>query len=101
MKSKIIKSVLCESAGIPFLMLVLLLSSIALTSFHNHHCDSTTDNCTICSYRVSYSAVIVELIQSNNLFTDPLSEHIIVLNDRVTDPSQKLVCSSHAPPHSS
>jgi hypothetical protein len=98
MKSKIYKSVLRTKEYIPYLMLVLVLSSIVLTSFHNHKCNENSDNCTFCNFRVSYSAVIVEPAVNIQLFQKPISEYAITLNERVTDPSQKLVCSSHAPP---
>lgn len=79
-------------------MVAVLLSSIALTAFHSHNCAENSDNCTVCSFRVSYSAVTVEPALNIQLFQKPISEYAITLNDRVTDPSQKIVCSSHAPP---
>ena len=82
----------------PYLMLLLMLSSIILTSFHNHNCTDSSDNCTVCSFRVSFSAVTIEPAIDVQLIQKPISDYAITLNDRVTDPSQKLVCSSHAPP---
>jgi hypothetical protein len=98
MKNKIYKSLLVAKKNIPYLMLLLMLSSIAIASFHNHDCNENSDNCVICSFRTSYSAATVESAIDIQLFRKTISEYAITYNDTVTDPSQKLVCSSHAPP---
>jgi len=98
MKSKIYHSILQVKKYLPLFMLVVLLSSIVIVSFHNHHCDENIDNCAICNFQhLSYS-VSVQQIEQGSILQKPLLEFLVILNERVTDPSQKLVCSSHAPP---
>ncbi len=39
--------------AVPALMLMLFLSSIAVSAFHNHHDCGNTDNCVICTFQIS------------------------------------------------
>ena len=92
------KSEHLKNACIAFLMLALLLSSIVLASFHNHQCDKTAHNCAICLFQITYAATPIEAAVTSAIFQKPLPERVVNFNDKATDPSQKLVCSSHAPP---
>ena len=98
MKSTIIKSSSQGKTVVTFFMFCLLATSLILTSFHYHRIDSTTDNCPICSFQTSYSAVTFEQTPDSSIFQKPLLEHAVTNNENVTNPSQKRVCSSHAPP---
>lgn len=84
--------------NIPVLMLFLILAGIAITTFHHHDCTEESDNCTICRIQHSFYATVIESDTYSNFFRQPTVESLITQNDRVSDPSQKLVCSSHAPP---
>jgi hypothetical protein len=99
MKSWFSKSERSGNANISFVLLALLLSSIVIVTFHNHQCHETTDNCAICNFRSSYSAVTVALESNDTFFLEPLAERAVTLNERVTDPSRTRVCSAHAPPY--
>ena len=98
MKNKISKFVLQVKQCLPLLLLVLLLSSMIITSFHNHHCTENSDNCIACSLQHSFSTMTIESAAQGAVVPRPLSESLISLNEKITDPSQKIVCSSHAPP---
>jgi hypothetical protein len=98
MKIKIYKSILQAKNYLPLLLLVVLLSSIAIASFHNHNCTENSDNCIACNIQHSFSSITIESAAQDIILPQPLSESLITLNGRITDPSQKLVCSSHAPP---
>jgi hypothetical protein len=87
-----------ERLWIPSLILIIFLSSITLTSFHNHHTEKSTDNCSVCNFQITYSATALAPTADCTLFLKPLPENAIIFNDTITDPSQKIVCSSHAPP---
>jgi hypothetical protein len=98
MKIKISKFILQTKKYLPLLMLVVLLSSIAIASFHNHKCTENPDNCITCNLQHSFSSITIESAAQGVILPRPLSESLITLNERITDPSQKIVCSSHAPP---
>ncbi|HVN47937.1 MAG TPA: hypothetical protein VMU30_03850 [Bacteroidota bacterium] len=38
---------------VPALMLVLMLGSIGISAFHNHHDCANPDNCAICTFQVT------------------------------------------------
>ena len=98
MKIKIYKSILQAKKYLPLLMLVLLLSSMAIASSHNHHCTENSDNCIACSLQHSFSTMTIESAAQGAVLPRPLPESLVTLNEKITDPSQKIVCSSHAPP---
>jgi predicted molibdopterin-dependent oxidoreductase YjgC len=98
MKKKFFKALLPIKEYLPYLMLVLLLSSIMVTSFHNHDCSKNSDNCTACRLQQSFSSLTIESTTYDVILQKPLSDSITILNEQATDPSQKIVCSSHAPP---
>jgi hypothetical protein len=98
MKIKIYKSILQTKKYLPLLMLAMLLSSLAIVSFHNHNCTENSDNCIACSLQLSFSTITIEPAAHGAILPQPLTKSLIVLNERITDPSQKIVCSSHAPP---
>jgi len=98
MKIKIYRFILQTKKYLPLFMLVVLLSSMAVASSHNHKCTENSDNCIACSLQHSFSTITIETAAHGAELPRSLAEPLIVLNDRVTDPSQKLVCSSHAPP---
>ncbi|MGD0338422.1 MAG: hypothetical protein ABSB78_06510 [Bacteroidota bacterium] len=82
----------------PLLLLALFFSSILVSSFHEHHCNGTTDDCAICRFQNASFTMPATLVSAVALFQRPLPERAITLNYNATDPSQKLVCASHAPP---
>ena len=98
MKIKISKFVLQIKQFLPLVLLVVLLSSMAITSFHSHKCTENSDNCTACNLQHSFSSFTIQSTAQSVVLPLPLSESLITLNERITDPSQKIVCSSHAPP---
>jgi hypothetical protein len=98
MKIKIYKSILQGKKYLPLLLLVVLLSSMAIASFHNHNCTENSDNCIACSLQHSFSTMTIESAAQGTLLPRPLPEPLVTLNEKITDPSQKIVCSSHAPP---
>ena len=98
MKIKNIGSLSQGTKVLPLLMLSLLLMSILLSSFHDHHKTTTVDHCPICSFQTSYSAVTFESTPDSPVFQKPLHGDAVSYNENITNPSQKLVNSSHAPP---
>jgi hypothetical protein len=98
MKSTIIKSFSQGRIVVPFLMLSLLLASLILTSYHDHQSDTAADNCLLCNFQTTYSAVTIEPTSDSAVFQKPFLESTVTLNEDVTNPSQKRVCTSHAPP---
>jgi hypothetical protein len=98
MKKKFFKILSLLKVGLPYLMLVVLLSSIMITSFHNHNCDEDSDNCTACRLQQNFSSLTFEPTTHDVLLQKKFSDSILILNEQATDPSQKNVCSSHAPP---
>jgi hypothetical protein len=98
MKNKFLSLEHSKIIFIPLLLLTLFLSGIILSSFHEHRCDGTPDDCAICRFQASSFTMPVTTASVNALFQRPLPERAITLNDNATDPSQKLVCYSHAPP---
>lgn len=53
----------------PFLLLSLFLSSIILTSFHEHHCDGTSDDCAICRFQTSSFTMPATPVSAGALFS--------------------------------
>jgi hypothetical protein len=98
MKNTQIKHFFRSGIVVPLLMISLLLAGFIVASFHNHHSETPTDNCLFCSFQVSYSATAIEPISDSQVFEKPLLDRLVAFNESKTDPSQKLVCSSHAPP---
>jgi hypothetical protein len=85
-------------AFIPILMLALFLGSIIIVSFHNHAFNDGADNCNICFFQASYSAATVENNATSIIIQNTSSDYPFLLFDRASDPSQRLISSSHAPP---
>jgi hypothetical protein len=98
MKIKIYKFILQTKKYLPLFMLVVLLSSMAIASSHNHKCTENSDNCIACSLQHSFSTMTIESAAHGVELPRPLPESLVTLNERISDPSQKIVCSSHAPP---
>jgi hypothetical protein len=98
MNQKIRRTLLPAKVYIPHLMLVLLLSSIAVASFHHHDANDVSDNCAICVFQHSISSVTLEPASSSVIFQELLSESVIAFNDNIADPAWKLVYFAHAPP---
>jgi hypothetical protein len=84
--------------AVPALMLVLLLSSITISAFHNHRdCDSS-NNCAICTFQVSTSALALDTAPGSDPYNEPAILSIIILPERVSEPFHTSVFASHAPP---
>jgi hypothetical protein len=98
MKSKIDKSILHAKKCLPIFMLAVLFSGIAIASFHTHDCTENSEQCAACSLQHSFSSPTIEPTGDVAILPKPLPEPIVTLNEKITDPSQKTVCSSHAPP---
>jgi len=101
MKSIINNSIQKVATYLPLFILVLLLSSIVIVSFHDHNCSEDFDNCSACRLQQSFSSLSIEPTTNGIILHKSLSETIPILNEQTTDPSQKIVCSSHAPPENS
>jgi hypothetical protein len=98
MKSKIYIFFSVVKKYIPLLMLAVLFSGIAIASFHNHNCTENSDLCTACRFQHSFSSPTIETTAHVAVLPKALPEPLVDLNERITDPSQRIVCSSHAPP---
>jgi hypothetical protein len=98
MKTKITGYFIKGRAIVPFLMFSLLLAGFVISSFHDHHNDTAPDNCPFCNFQTSYSAVTVAQTPDTPIFQNPLLGQLASNNENVTDPSQKLVYTSHSPP---
>jgi hypothetical protein len=98
MKSKIAASIFQMKKYLPVLTLAVLLSGIVVSSFHHHHCTESSDNCTFCRLQQTFFSITIEPDIQDAVLHRPFSKSLVILNERITDPSQKLVCSSHAPP---
>jgi len=83
---------------VPALMLVLLLGSITVSAFHNHHDCENPDNCAICNFQVSNSIVSFDTTLGSDFYDEPVLLSIITLPERVTKPFHTSVFPSHAPP---
>jgi hypothetical protein len=101
MKKKIPNALLLAKEYIPHLMLVLLLASIAVASFHHHDCSDACDNCAICRFQHSISSVTLEPASHGVIFRQALSDPVVVVNDSIADLAWKIVYFSHAPPRDS
>jgi len=98
MNIKISKSILQAKKYLPLLLLAVLLSGMAIASFHNHNCTENSDNCIACNLHHSFFSITIEPAARGAVLPRPLPESLVTLNEKITDPSQKIVCSSHAPP---
>jgi hypothetical protein len=84
--------------AVPAMMLVLLLSSITISAFHNHRdCDSS-NNCAICTFQVSTSAIALDTAIGSNPYDEAVLLSAITFLDRVSEPFHTSVFASHAPP---
>ena len=83
---------------IPVLMLVLLLTSITVSAFHNHHGCENQDNCAICTFHVSSSALALDTAPGSDPYNEPVLLSAITLTERVSEPFHTSVFPSHAPP---
>jgi hypothetical protein len=84
--------------AVPAMMLVLLLSSITISAFHNHRdCDSS-NNCAICTFQVSTSAVPLDTAPGSDPYDEAVLLSAITLPERVSEPFHTSVFASHAPP---
>jgi hypothetical protein len=83
---------------IPVMMLVLFLSSITISAFHNHRDCENSENCAICTFQVSSSVLSLESVQGFVPYGNPMLLSAIVLPERVPEPFHTTVYPSHAPP---
>lgn len=83
---------------VPVLMLLLILTSITVSAFHNHHDCENPENCVICSFQVSTPVVSLETSPGLVPYGEPILLSIIALPERVTEPFHTSVFPSHAPP---
>jgi len=83
---------------LPVVMLVLLLTSITVSAFHSHRDCDNSNNCAICTFQISTSAVALDTTPG----ADPNDELIllsaITVSERVSEPFHTSVFASHAPP---
>ena len=98
MKYRICKLAVGAVKYLPVLMLVILFSSMTIVTFHTHNCNENSDNCIACNLQQTFSSLAIESTVQTEALPPPTTESIVILNERITDPSQKVVCSSHAPP---
>jgi hypothetical protein len=98
MKNKIFIFISEARKYTPLLMLAVIFSGIAIASFHNHDCTENSDLCTVCRFQHSFSSPSIEPTAHVAVLPQPLTKPLVTLDERITDPSQKIVCSSHAPP---
>jgi hypothetical protein len=98
MRNKLNKSILNAKKCLPIFMLAVLFSGIAIASFHIHECTENSDLCAACSLQHSFSSPTIEPTGHVIVLPKSLPEPVVLLNEKITDPSQKTVCSSHAPP---
>jgi len=80
------------------LMLLLILTSISISAFHNHHDCENPDNCAICNFQVTNSIVSFDTTLGSDLYDDPIQLSVITLPERITEPFHTSVFPSHAPP---
>ena len=83
---------------VPALMLVLLLTSIAISAFHNHHDRENPDACAICTFQVSSCTLSLDTALGSDHYLEPVLLSFITLPERVSHPFHTLVFASHAPP---
>jgi hypothetical protein len=80
------------------LMLVLLLTSITVSTFHIHHGCENQDNCAICTFQVSSSALSLDTAPGSDPYDEPVLLSAITLLERASEPFHTSVFPSHAPP---
>jgi hypothetical protein len=90
------RSILC--VVIPALMLVLLLTSISVSAFHNHRDCENPDNCAICTFQVSSSVLSFDKAPSADPYDEPVLLSFVTLPERIAAPFHTTVFPSHAPP---
>lgn len=83
---------------IPALMLVLLLTSITVSAFHNHRDCENPDNCAICTFHVLSSALALDTASGSDPYDEPVLLSFVTLPERVAEPFHTSVFPSHAPP---
>ena len=83
---------------VPALMLVLLLGSITVSAFHNHHDCANPDNCAICTFHVTSFVLSLDTAPGSVPYGEPILRSTITLPERVTKPFHTCVFPSHAPP---
>jgi hypothetical protein len=83
---------------VPALMLVLLLGSITVSAFHNHHDRENPDNCAICTFQVSSSVLSLDTAPGSDSYDEPVLLSFVTLPERVAEPFHTSVFPSHAPP---
>ena len=84
--------------AVPALMLVLLLASITVSAFHNHRDCDNSNNCAICTFQVSTSAVALDPAPGSDPYDELILLSSITLPERVSEPFHTSVFASHAPP---
>lgn len=83
---------------VPALMLVLLLTSMSVSTFHNHRDCENPDNCAICTFHVSSSVLSLITAADSDQYDEPVLLSAITLPERVSEPFHTSVFPSHAPP---
>jgi hypothetical protein len=83
---------------VPALMLVLLLTSITVSAFHNHRDCENSNNCAICTFQISTSALALDTAPGSDPYDEPVILSFIILPERVSEPFHTSVFASHAPP---
>jgi hypothetical protein len=84
--------------SVPALMLVLLLTSITVSAFHSHRDCENSNNCTICTFQISTSAVALDTAPGSDPYDGPVLLSAIMLPERISEPFHTSVFASHAPP---
>jgi hypothetical protein len=83
---------------VPALMLVLLLASIGISAFHNHHDCANPDTCAICTFQVTSCTLSLDAVSGSNSLDEPVLLSFINLPERVSLPFHTHIFASHAPP---
>ena len=98
MKLMLIKKRRVLFKAVPALMLLLLLASISVSAFHNHHDCGNSDNCAICTFQLSNYAPSIQTAAGSSLYREPVLLAFVSLPERVCHPFHTRVFASHAPP---
>lgn len=84
--------------AVPALVLLLLLASIAISAFHNHHDCGNPDTCAICTFQASSYTLSLHATPGSDTYDEPVLLSIVTLPQRVSEPFYTSVFASHAPP---
>jgi hypothetical protein len=84
--------------AIPTMMLVLLLTSITISAFHNHRDCENSNTCVICTFHVSTSAVALDTSPGSYPYDEPVLLSAVIIPERVLEQFHTSVFASHAPP---